>query len=361
MKAFWKLSLAVLKMYLRDPLTVALSLFLIVFMMVLFGLVMGEEQFKVELPVAVWDRAQTPDSAALLARLDGDEFLVVESVGSEEEILTRIREAKVIGGLVLAPGWTPAATPDQLRLVRDDDANKWLDLGFERLSALVVATGGARTPPWTESVAQLSVVKNRYIDFIFPGILAMAIMQVCLASGVVLLEAREIGVLRRLRLTPVSGLTIFSSVLTGRFLIVVLHLLVLVAVAVFGFGAQILGSWLDLTLLVLLGTLAFMALGIAVAMVAPTLESASLFLQMFSLPMSFLCGVFFKVDSMPAPLEWLSRALPLTYLVDAFRGTVRYGAPLTDHGTEILALLAWFVACLALGARSFRLWSRDSA
>ena len=359
MKAFLNLSLAVLKMYLRDPLTVALSLFLIVFMMVLFGLVMGEDQFQVELPVAVWDRAQTPDSAAMIERIDVDEFLVADRVTSEAEVLARIRDAKVIGGLVIEPDWRPGIA--SLRLIRDDDPSKWLDLGFERLRGRLSAASGTVPQPWTESVATLSVVKNRYIDFIFPGILAMAIMQVCLASGVVLLEAREIGVLRRLRLTPVSGLTIFSSVLSGRFLVVLLHLLVLVAVAVFGFGAQVLGSWLDLSLLVLLGTLAFMALGIAVAMVAPSLESASLFLQMFSLPMSFLCGVFFKVDTLPAPLEWLSKALPLTYLVDAIRANVRYGAPITEHGGEIFALLAWFVVCLAVGARSFRLWSQDNA
>lgn len=364
MTAFWRLTLTIMRLYLRDPLTVALSLALIVFMMVLFGVVMGEEQFSVELPLAVWDRAGNDASRELVARLAGDDLLEPIAVVSRAEIQESIRRAETIAGLVLAPGFGRTAGSGDgvsgLELVVDDDSNKWVRLGLERLQLVVERLYvGEEAPPWRISRRPIDVVKSRYIDFVFPGILAMAIMQACLASGIVLLHAKSIGVLRRLRLTPLGSLHILGGFITGRLLVVALHLVVLVLVAVLGFHAEILASWWDLAVAVLLGTATFMSLGLSVAMLAPSYESGNLIVQALSLPMSFLCGVFFEVESIPAAIRWLPEVLPLTYLVDAIRGLVNLGLPLSSFGSELLVLAGWLTGSLLVCALSLRNGQRE--
>jgi ABC-type multidrug transport system permease subunit len=67
-------------------------------------------------------------------------------------------------------------------------------------------------------------------------------------------------------------------------------------------------------------------------------------------PMMFLGGVFVSVDSMPAALQWLAWALPLTYAVDALRGALD-GAPWTAAATDLAVLLAFAGVLFALSVR----------
>lgn len=374
MKPLLSMTLTVLRLYLRDPLTVVLSLVLIVFMMVLFGLVMGDEQFQVELPVAVWDQAETDASRALLADLADDDLLTLEQVESQDAIDEQIRRARVIAGLVIEPGYGLSEDglskdSDSLRVAVDDQSTRWIRLGLERLATIVRGDAASAAEleddpgagrPWRTEVRSIDVVQNRYIDFIFPGILAMAIMQTCLMSGVVILQAKQMGIIRRMQLTPVRLSELLGGFVLGRLLVVLLHLVVLTAVAMLGFGAEILASWWELLIAGTLGVVLFLALGLLVALMAPSLESGSLLSQALSLPMTFLCGVFFSVDGIPAALQWVPAALPLTYLVDVFRGLINLGLPLSEFLPELGILGAWIVGVAVACRFAYQRWSGDA-
>lgn len=365
MRAFLHLTATVFRLYTRDLLTVVLSLALIVFMMVLFGLVMGEEQFQIELPVAVVDGAGNPAAQRFLELIEQDDLLKLQRVASEAEIDEQIRRAEVIAGVVLSPDFAELAPSGEplpgLHVITSERADRWTRFGLDRLQRLAEALSTADHPPaWRTTAKPIDVIKSRYIDFIFPGILAMAIMQACLASGVVLLQAKSIGVLRRLRLTPVGPLSLFGGFVAGRLAVVLLHLLVLIAVAVLAFGTNLPAAWGDLALAVLLGSATFMSLGVMLALIAPSFEAGNLLIQMVSLPMSFLCGVFFKLEAIPAALAWLPKILPLTYLVDILRGVIHLGLPLASFRTELAILAGWLGVALAVCAVAYRFWDRDA-
>lgn len=352
MKAFSLLTLAMVRIYVRDRLTMMMSLALMVFMMTLFGLAMGDEQFQVVLPVAVWDQAADAESARLLATLRRDDLLAVVEVADDAAMQEQIRRASAIAGLVLrAPGAT---------LVTSDHLTKWQRIGIERLQGVVRAGhGGPPAPVWAVEARPIAVVKNRYIDFIFPGMLAMAIMQTCLSSGVVVLQAKKMGVLRRLRLTPISSAQLFSGFISARLLVVVLHLVALGLVAVLGFGAQILAPWVELLAGVCVGCITFISLGLMLAVLAPSFESGNLMVQLFSLPMTFLCGIFFKVSAMPEYLHWLPKVLPLTYLADMMRGMISLGTPLSSFRTELAVLAGWLAVAMVIAAFGVRHLQRE--
>lgn len=366
MRSLLKLSSAIVKLYLRDKLTVVLSLALIVFMMVLFGLVMGDDEYQVSLPVVVVDQAGNDASRALVQQLRADTMLQVQAAPREASIDAALHRATAVAGLMLTPAYTGARDAQGrlagMRIVTIEHPNKWTTVALDRVrTAIQKATGTQMAEPWRRVGKRIDVVKNRYIDFIFPGILAMAVMQACLAGGVVVLHAKQVGILRRLQLTPMGPATLLGGFISGRLIVVLIHLVVLALVAVLGFGTDIRASWGELALALLLGSAAFMSLGIMLAIVAPSFEGGNLMIQMLSLPMSFLCGIFFKLESIPDFMAWLPAALPLTYLVTMLRGMINYGTPIASFQTELWVLGGWLVATLAISLLFARRLRQDGA
>jgi ABC-2 type transport system permease protein len=70
--------------------------------------------------------------------------------------------------------------------------------------------------------------------------------------------------------------------------------------------------------------------------------------------MSFLCGIFFKVDQIPAFLRWIPKVLPLTYLVDLMRGIANAGTSLFSDPTGLSILTVWLAAPLLVSGFAFR-------
>ncbi len=94
----------------------------------------------------------------------------------------------------------------------------------------------------------------------------------------------------------------------------------LLAVGRFAFGVTIAGNLLSLVPLIVLGALCFIAIGLLVGSVAKTEDAAAAMANLVTLPMTFLAGVFFPLDSAPGVVQDVSKVLPLTYLANGLRG-----------------------------------------
>ena len=76
----------------------------------------------------------------------------------------------------------------------------------------------------------------------------------------------------------------------------------------------------------ILGAVAFLALGYVVASFAETEDAANGMTSVIQFPMMFLSGTFFPIDQMPDVLQGIARIIPLTYLSDALRQVMVGGA-----------------------------------
>ncbi|HXU86580.1 MAG TPA: ABC transporter permease, partial [Verrucomicrobiae bacterium] len=106
--------------------------------------------------------------------------------------------------------------------------------------------------------------------------------------------------------------------------------------------------------LILLGSLAFIALGYVIASFATTEESANGMTSVVQFPLMFLSGTFFPIDAMPDALKTVARALPLTYLGDGLRQVMVDGTPFAPLWVCFAFLAVWLVACFAIAARFFK-------
>lgn len=192
-------------------------------------------------------------------------------------------------------------------------------------------------------------------DFLLPGIMAMTIMQSGL-MGVTWVVAtyRERLVLKRVLTTPVRPFTFFAGLVTRFTAVQFLQVAIIFAVGTLVFNAKTVGSLGALALLSVLGSVAFLGIGFAVSTVSKGPEAANNLGSLINFPMMFLSGTFWPREMIPAALQPVVGALPLTPLVEAMRGVGARGEPLADFLPGLAYLLAWGVVGFLVSARYFR-------
>ena len=120
------------------------------------------------------------------------------------------------------------------------------------------------------------------------------------------------------------------------------------------FGTPVNGGIVSLSVICLLGALAFGGLGLLVASRARTIEAVSGWMNVVMMPMWVLSGVFFSSENFPAAMQPFIRALPLTALNEALRGNMIDGLSLAASAPQLLILAVWMVLGFGIALRIFR-------
>jgi ABC-2 type transport system permease protein len=159
-------------------------------------------------------------------------------------------------------------------------------------------------------------------QFIFPGILAMAVLFTAIFSAISIVWDREFGFLKEVMVAPVSRTAVALGKVAGGATVamfqgaIVLLLAPLIGVALSaGQVASVVG------LMLLLATM-MTSLGIMIAARQRTMEGFQMMMNFLLMPMFFLSGAFFPLRDVPLWLAWLSRLDPVSYGVDSLRQEV---------------------------------------
>jgi ABC-2 type transport system permease protein len=194
-----------------------------------------------------------------------------------------------------------------------------------------------------------------YSHFFVPGMLAMAVVVTTFAGlAITLVIRREAAILKRIRGTPLSPALYLAAMVASLVVVLVAEIAVVLLLGRVAFGVPIPERLDELAAVIALGAACFAALGIATSAYVPTAEGSSALVNAIYLPVLFLSGAFFPVSKMPAALQGVANALPLTHLIDALHDLFR-GGSVTRHGLAgLLVTVAWGVAGVLLAMRSFR-------
>jgi ABC-2 type transport system permease protein len=188
--------------------------------------------------------------------------------------------------------------------------------------------------------------------FLLPGILAIAIMAAGMVNlGIATAYERYYGVLKRLGSSPLSRSGLISAKIVSIVILEIVQVLLLVGAAVALYGWRPVGS-MGLTLLaIVLGTITFAGLGLAMAgalRAEMTLAGANALFLVFIL----LGGGILPLDRLPAPVASVSQILPETALTQALQQTMSTGG--SFPGGAFLTLAVWAVIVLAVAVRTFK-------
>jgi ABC-2 type transport system permease protein len=192
------------------------------------------------------------------------------------------------------------------------------------------------------------------VDFIIPGILAMALMQLGLFGTFTFVSMREKKVIKRIGATPIPRTMVLWSEVIVRVIISLFQATIIIVVGRLLFGVSVQGNWFLLFFLVILGALTFVSLGYLLVSFSRTEESAQGIIQMVQFPMMFLSGIFFPTSIMPDFLVPVMKVLPLTYLGDAIRHVMLGWDSAFGFSNDIYILLGWLVVSLVLAVKRFR-------
>ncbi len=166
-----------------------------------------------------------------------------------------------------------------------------------------------------------------FMQFMYPGIVAMSVLTSSLFAGVSVVWDREFGFLREILVAPIgrTGIVIGKAMGAGvTALLQVVIMLVLAPVLGVDLDVRIV---LELIPIVILLSLGLAGLGILFASFMTSQQGFQLVIQLLIFPLIFLAGVFFPVNQVPQWLEVISKVNPLTYGVDAIRQVFLGSAP----------------------------------
>jgi ABC-2 type transport system permease protein len=154
-------------------------------------------------------------------------------------------------------------------------------------------------------------------------------------------EAQQTGTLEVLMTTATAPaeLVILSSIsaFAGNLVNLLLYLFAGVAV----FRAAIHPNFLSCIIVLIFSLAIALALGIAAATLQVAFQKGSALIWLLGSGLWFLSGTMFPIQNLPRPLEFLARAIPLTYAVDAMRKAFLEGQSVRAM-TPTLAILAAF-------------------
>jgi ABC-2 type transport system permease protein len=184
-------------------------------------------------------------------------------------------------------------------------------------------------------------VGESYVSFLFPGILALVLLFTAIFSTISIVEERTSGFLQAVMVAPTPRpALVFGTVLGGTLLATVQALLFLVALPLVGLSPG--GGGIGMVAAICLTTsLAFTALGFAIAWRMDTTRGFHAVMNLFLLPLWFLSGAMFPAEGAAPVLQWLVWGNPVSYAVSG----LRHGL----HGFSAeTATLAGPVVCLAV-------------
>lgn len=222
-------------------------------------------------------------------------------------------------------------------------------------AALQRASG--RQDAFTARDDAVRVVGSRYIDWLVPGLLGMNIMGTGMwSTSFAIVTARTRKLLKRLVATPMPRHYYLLSLVLSRLVYLVGEAAFVLLFAYLVFGVRIHGSVAALSVICVVGALAFGGIALLAASRAKTVEAVSGLLNLVMVPMWVFSGVFFASSNFPDVMQPFIQALPLTALNNALRGVMNDGASLAAVWREMAVLGTWGGVAFAAALRLFR-WS----
>jgi len=194
----------------------------------------------------------------------------------------------------------------------------------------------------------------RYIDWLFPGIMAMNMMFSALwGVGYVVVRYRKNGALKRLKATPLTAFEYLSAQMISRIFLLMFTFTIVWIGADLIFDLKIQGSILLFFLTFFLGGLSLCSIGLFLAARGTSEEFTSGALNFISWPMMFLSEVWFSLEGAPAWVQSISWIFPLTHMLKAARKVMNEGVGFTQIQLECSLMILTTIIFLTLAATLF--------
>jgi ABC-2 type transport system permease protein len=177
-------------------------------------------------------------------------------------------------------------------------------------------------------------------------------------AGMRAVQERESNILRRYKVAPITPVPLLvASMVTGWFIFIP-SVIIILALTHFRYGMPFPPHMLSLLIFISLGVITFRAIGLIVASVVNSTQESNILIQLMYMPMLFLSGATFPLESLPLWGQVVSKFLPASYLVSGFRAIFLHGDSLLGVWPSVAALLITLSVSTFVSSKLFR-WEKE--
>ena len=199
----------------------------------------------------------------------------------------------------------------------------------------------------------------RASDFFTPALIVFSVITATYTNiAMTVTIARDAGVLKRVRGTPLPAWAYLSGRIVHAVLVAFLLFGIVAAFGSLAYGVSFPWERIGQLLLVLaIGAASFCALGLAVSSLVPSADAAPAIVNATILPLLFISNVFIRIEDPPAWLDLVAGVFPVRPFADAMLSV--YSPHLAGSGLawqDLAVVAAWGVVGALFSLRFFS-WS----
>ncbi|HEX3014180.1 MAG TPA: ABC transporter permease [Methanobacterium sp.] len=387
-KIMWMFKKDLLVLWRHPPRLISILLFPII-MITLFGYGMGGTLENI--PVVVVEQSHGQVTDATLNAIKGMSLYDVKDIITDpDKGKQMVQNGQVKAAIILPSNYDNMSDTQPKSVVVDVDSSDQMaasavipatqqlfnqisnQIGLKKLNAMNLTSASAvqvqsnQVAAASQGINFQSVMDSinlqinkmygdiKYIDFLVPAVIGMTVLFGCMfGMGEALAGERERGELARLFMTPTSVSTVVGGKIISKLSIEIVRAIILIVAAIILFGIVIKGSMILTMLVLILGALCFVGFGIMISARVSTQEDYMQMVMPITMPMMFVSGVFYPIETMPWVFQKLAYIFPLTYVNDALRAVMLKGVGIGAIWVDIVVLLGFTALFFALGVTKF--------
>lgn len=170
--------------------------------------------------------------------------------------------------------------------------------------------------------APAELAKFDFIEFMFPGIVSMAIFTASMFSGFSLIQDRQFGYMKEVLVSPVSRVSVALGTILGCSTSALIQgIMMLIFVPFIGMSLSI-EIFVKLLLAMILVSFTLSSISILLGSFFKNIQGYQMVVQVVLYPMFFLSGAFFPLNGIPKWMEFVVMINPMTYVVDFIKRIV---------------------------------------
>jgi ABC-2 type transport system permease protein len=354
----------------RDEISLRIALLMPVMLMLLFGYAVNTEVDNIK--TAVLDRSKTQASREYIDKFSASGYFnVTNYIFSEDELASLIDTGKVRAGIII-----PEDFSSELNKNENPNVEIVVDGSDPTTARTALSSGVLVSENYSQSLRNRFIdkmgisnslpgvkinIKTRYNPnletkkFTIPGLLGVIMQNITvLLTAFAFVREKESGTIEQLMVTPVKAIEIITAKMLPFVIIGMVGFFASLAICIFWFKINIVGSVLLLILLGLLFVICSLSLGMLISTFAQNQTQAMLGTLAVLLPSIILTGFIFPREAMPPFIAGIGNFIPLTYFVSILRGIVLKGSGFYELLPQVVPLTLITIVLLAFASLRVR-------
>lgn len=360
------------KQFFRDPKMFVMVLIAPVIQLIFLGYAANRDLNYAD--TAVYDMDRSSKSRELIRDLEGSGFFIIKEFNTNyEELQSAIDKGTVLCGIVIPDDFEKnilSKRTADIQIIFDgsDGGKAGIASGYVAnilnsfsadISLEIQERSGLKRSLTGMVIPETRVWYNPNLttrNFMLPSIVGLILIIITInMTSLAIVKEREVGTLEQLIVTPIRPYQMIIGKLVPFSLLGFIAIILVLSVMSFWFGIEVKGSLALLFFSSFIFMLSTLGLGLFVSTISKTQRQAmitSAFLVI--MPMIFLSGFTFPIDSMPQAIQYVTHIIPLKYFIIIIRGIVLKGLGLYDLWKELLVLFLMGVFILAISSIRFQ-------